>query len=82
MSVEEDTPEELAEYRSYEGRGMEQEGRELTMGMLLSQPKAAPSDSHLLASLSKLIHNVDIDGDPFAPVPLPDIRRQSYPFHS
>jgi hypothetical protein len=75
MSVEEDIPEELAEYQGYEGRGMEQEGRELTMEGLLLQPEAAPSDSHLLASLSKLIHNVDIDGDPFAPVPLPDIRR-------
>jgi hypothetical protein len=75
MSVEEDIPEEPAEYRGYEGRGMKQEGRELTMKGFLLQPEAASSDSHLLASLSKLIHNVDIDGDPFAPVPLPDIRR-------
>jgi hypothetical protein len=72
MSVEEDMPEELVGYRGFEGRGMEQE---LTMDRLLLQPEAAPSDCHLLASLSKLIYNVDIDGDPFAPVPLPDISR-------
>jgi hypothetical protein len=75
MSVEEDIHEEPVEYRGYEEHGMEQDGRELTIESLLLQPEAAPSDSHLLASLSKLIHEVDIDGDPFAPVPLPDIRR-------
>jgi hypothetical protein len=74
MSVEESIPEELEEYRGFEDRAMD-EGRELTMERLLLQPEAAPSDCHLLASLSKLIHNVDIDGDPFAPVPIPDMRR-------
>jgi hypothetical protein len=69
MSVEESIAED-EEFGGFKEPVLFEE-RELTMENLLLKASDAPAGGDLLASLSKLIHDVDLESDPFEPVPLP-----------